>query len=125
VQPDGPDQPGVDPSEVHAPAAGPPAEADAANADADAADADVSADLAPLDVDGVGAVTAGTLAWTVALVLCVVFRSPLEAAGNGWWVWVCLAGALLGLPGLWYVRRRRDAYRRAAAAAATGTADPA
>jgi hypothetical protein len=83
------------------------------------ADADLAADLAPLDVDGVGAITVGTLAWTVGLVMCLIFRAPLADAGLGWWVWVCLAGALLGLPGLWYVRRRRDAYRRAAAAAAT------
>jgi len=73
-------------------------------------------EVAPLDVDGVGAVAVGTLLWTVALVLCLIFRAPLAEAGNGWWTWVCAAGALLGLPGLWFVRRRRDAYRRAAAA---------
>ncbi len=77
---------------------------------------DPAADLAPLDVDGVGAITVGTIAWTIGLILCLVLRGPLNDAGFGWWVWVCLAGALLGLPGLWYVRRRRDAYRRAAAA---------
>lgn len=66
-----------------------------------------------LDVDGVGAVLYGTVAWVIALVLTLVFRGPLADAGNGWWTWVCLAGALLGVLGLWYVRRRRDAYRRA------------
>ena len=64
----------------------------------------------PLDVDGVGAVAVGTVAWTVALVVCLVLRDRLAADGHGWWTWVCLAGALLGLPGLWYVRRRRDAH---------------
>jgi len=75
-------------------------------------------EVAPLDVDGVGAVAVGTVLWTVALVACLVFRTQLADAGNGWWTWVCLAGALLGLAGLWFVRRRRDAYRRAAARAA-------
>ncbi len=77
----------------------------------------VAPEVAVLDVDGVGAIAAGTIAWTVALVLTLVFRGPLTDAGNGWWTWVCLAGALLGALGLWYVRRRRDAYRRAAATA--------
>lgn len=71
-------------------------------------------EVAPLDVDGVGAVAAGTALWAIALVVCLLARTPLDEAGNGWWTWVCLAGALLGLAGLAYVRRRRDAYRRAA-----------
>jgi LPXTG-motif cell wall-anchored protein len=65
------------------------------------------------DVDGVGAVTAGTIAWAVALVLCLAFRTPLADAGRTWWTWVCLAGLLLGLAGLVFVRRRRAAYRAA------------
>lgn len=63
----------------------------------------------PLDVDGVAAVGLGTVVWAVLLVACLVWREPLAAAGRGWWWGVCLAGFLLGLPGLWYVRRRRDA----------------
>lgn len=80
-------------------------------------DADTIPEVASLDVDGVGAVAVGTVAWTVGLVLCLVLRGPLADSGNSWWTWVCLTGALLGVAGLWYVRRRRDAYRRAAAAA--------
>ena len=75
---------------------------------------DTQPEVAPLDVDGVGAVAVGTVLWTIALVACLVFRTQLAAAGNGWWTWVCVAGALLGLAGLVFVRRRRDAYRRAA-----------
>ncbi len=70
----------------------------------------------PVDVDGVGAVTYGTIAWALALVACLVFRTPLADAGRGWWLWVCVTGALLGLAGLAYVRRRAAAYRRQAAA---------
>jgi hypothetical protein len=67
----------------------------------------------PLDVDGVAAVAIGTVVWGVLLVACLLLRDPLAAAGRGWWWGVCLAGFLLGIPGLWFVRRRRDAYRRA------------
>jgi hypothetical protein len=74
-------------------------------------------EVAVLDVDGVGAVAVGAALWGVAFVLTLLFRGPLADAGNGWWTWVCLTGVVLGLLGLWYVRRRRDAYRRAAAEA--------
>jgi hypothetical protein len=72
--------------------------------------------LAPLDVDGVGAILVGTIAWTVGLVVCLLLRDRLAADGHAWWTWVCLAAALMGLPGLWFVRRRRDAYAAAKAA---------
>jgi MYXO-CTERM domain-containing protein len=67
----------------------------------------------PLDVDGVGAVLYGTIAWTLALVACLVLRGRLATDGRSWWTWVCLAGALLGVAGLWFVRRRRAAYAAA------------
>jgi len=72
--------------------------------------------LRPLDVDGVGAVLYGTIAWGVALVVCLLLRDRLAADGHAWWTWVCVAAALLGLAGLWFVRRRRDAYAAAKAA---------
>ena len=72
-----------------------------------------SGSLKALDVDGVGAVAAGTVAWLVALLLCLALRGSLAEAGRGWWVWVCVSGAVLGLAGLWFVRRRRDAYAAA------------
>lgn len=66
--------------------------------------------LEPLDVDGVGAILVGTIAWGVALLACLLLRDQLASDGRGWWSGVCLAGFLLGLPGLWFVRRRRAAY---------------
>jgi len=72
--------------------------------------------VAPLDVDGVGAVLVGTIAWTVGLVVCLLLRDRLAADGHAWWTWVCLAAALMGLPGLWFVRRRRRVYAAAKAA---------
>ena len=72
--------------------------------------------LAPLDVDGVGAILVGTIAWAVGLVVCLLLRDRLAADGHAWWTWVCLAATLLGLPGLWFVRRRRAVYAAAKAA---------
>ena len=72
--------------------------------------ASTAADLQPVDVDGVGAVLYGSIAWAVALVVSLLLRDRLAADGTACWTWVCLAGALLGLAGLWFVRRRRDAY---------------
>lgn len=67
----------------------------------------------PVDADGVNAVALGTIAWTVALVvLGVFFREPLAEADASWWIWVCAVGAILGVLGLFYVTRRREAYRR-------------
>jgi hypothetical protein len=50
---------------------------------------------------------AGIVAWAVAgLVILVFFR-----AGHTQWLWTCLAGFLLGFPGL-AVMIRHDAARR-------------
>ena len=39
--------------------------------------------------------------------------TTFDAEGVGWWLWTCLAGVGLGLPGLEYTRKRRDAIARA------------
>lgn len=63
-------------------------------------------------MDGVAAITAGTILWAVAFVVLLLagvrFGDP-----NGWWLQVCLTGAGLGLLGVVYTRRRRAAYRAA------------
>jgi hypothetical protein len=63
---------------------------------------------------------AGLAIWAVAgLVLLVFFRGWLTAHGHRNWLWICLAGFLVGLPGL-VVMIRHDANRRRRADGQTG-----
>src|SRR5918996_4448895 len=65
--------------------------------------------VAPLDVDGVRTVAIGTVLWAAAFVLLALRKDSLDEQGHGWWLWTCLAGVGLGLLGLDYTRKRRDA----------------
>src|SRR5215207_4332951 len=65
--------------------------------------------VAPLDVDGVRTVAIGTVLWVAAFVLLALRKDSLDERGHGWWLWTCLAGVGLGLLGLDYTRKRRDA----------------
>jgi uncharacterized protein DUF2530 len=76
-------------------------------------------DPEPLETDDVKVVVVGTAVWFVALVLTTVFHSRLADDGRGDWVWIALAGFLLGLVALRHAVRRRAAMRRDAAATAT------
>lgn len=61
-----------------------------------------------LDVDGVAVVGLGTVLWTVALVVSLVFETDLRRDGHLWWIATAACGAGLGLLGIAYcVRRRR------------------
>lgn len=66
-----------------------------------------------MDVDGIRTVAVITVAWAVAFVALALRRAELEEAGLGWFLWTCLAGVGLGLLGLEYCRKRRDAIARA------------
>ena len=68
-------------------------------------------DPEPLRTDDVTAVTVGTVAWAVLLVVLVAMYGRLED-GHESWVWIAAAGFGLGLIGIRHVRRRRAALAR-------------
>lgn len=71
----------------------------------------VVADVPPMDVDGVRALTVGTVIWLVAFVGMLPFYGRLQDSGDGWWLWTCLAGFGLGALGIEYARRRARRQR--------------
>ena len=81
-------------------------------------------DPEPLRTDDVAAITVGTIAWAVLLVVLLLLHGRLEDSGNESWIWVAAAGFGLGLIGIRHVRRRRAALARESAADRPGTAPP-
>jgi hypothetical protein len=69
--------------------------------------------IAPLDVDGAGAVAVGTALWAIAFVVLLLFRQQLEEADATWWLAVAATGFAFGLAGIAFTMRRRAVYRRA------------
>ena len=69
------------------------------------------ADVEPMDVNGVRTMTVGTIIWAVAVVSLLPFIGKLQELHHMWWLWTCLAGLGLGLIGLEYCRRRRNALQ--------------
>lgn len=59
----------------------------------------------------------GTLLWAIVGLTLLPFRDQLAASGRGSWPAICLAGFLIGLPGIAVMlrhdagRKRRDAGR--------------
>ena len=74
--------------------------------DKEARSADKKLALEPLEINGITAVTVGTIIWTVATVIMVLMRNQLQASGRSNWIWICACGVLLGLIGIRYTRRR-------------------
>lgn len=96
--------------------------------------ADRRPDPPPLRTNDRAVILAGLAVWAVLLVAALALHSRLAAAGRGWWVWTPVAGIVLGLYGLHYVRKRdtrptadRSPSPAPADTAPTGTAaaDPA
>ncbi|MFE9424483.1 DUF2530 domain-containing protein [Kitasatospora sp. NPDC006697] len=71
----------------------------------------------PLEADDVKIVGGGTVLWFLGFLVLLPFHSALSRHGHGNWPWICLAGGLLGLIGLWYCRARRAAIQRGRQAA--------
>jgi len=63
-------------------------------------------ELEPLEVNGITAVTLGTVIWSVATLIMVLMRYKLEASGRGNWIAIGVAGIFLGLLGMRYTKRR-------------------
>lgn len=64
-------------------------------------------DPAPIKTDDRKAMLVGIGLWVVGLAVLLVFMVPLNIAGNGWWLWACVAGLALGLVGILYTHWRR------------------
>jgi hypothetical protein len=69
-------------------------------------------ELKPLEVNGITAVTLGTIIWSVATLIMVLMRDQLESAGRGNWIAIGVAGITLGLLGIRYTKRRAARIER-------------
>lgn len=68
-------------------------------------------DPPPLETDDVKIVAAGTALWALALVVLLVLKA-FGVEVHTWWLSMCVVGALLGLYGVTYCRKRRSALPR-------------
>ena len=68
-------------------------------------------DPEPLELDDTRVVAAGTAAWLAALVGLLV-ADLVGTSVPGWWPVMCLCGVALGVVGLRYIARRKQAVRR-------------
>jgi len=70
----------------------------------------VQAPVRALDPDGAVIITVGTAAFAVAWLICWLEFDALVAAGQGWWLGVCVVGFAIGVVGTaisWTRHRRR------------------
>jgi len=67
------------------------------------------ADPPPLETNDVRIAVAGTAAWAIALVVLLI-AGPPEA--DRWWIWVCVAGIVIGLFATWYIPRLQSGRAR-------------
>ena len=82
------------------------------------------AEVEPMDVDGVRTMTVGTIAWGVVALALLPFWGNLQDQGRTWWLWTAFAGLGLGLMGIEFCKRRRDALAEQAATAPLQTVIP-
>ncbi len=63
-------------------------------------------ELKPLEVNGVTAVTLGTIAWTITLVIFLLAQNWLADTDRSHWTLIALSGVGLGLLGYRYTTNR-------------------
>lgn len=68
-------------------------------------------DPPPLELDDTRIVAAGTALWLLAL-LGLLVAALAGADVHGWWLAMCGCGAVLGVLGLRFVARRKQAIAR-------------
>ena len=76
-------------------------------------------DPPPLETNDVAIVAGGTVLWAVACVVLLIVRFA-GADVESWWIVMCASGAALGLVGVRYCQRRRDAIARDAKGTSPG-----
>lgn len=69
-------------------------------------------DPEPLETDDVRLVGLGTALWALALVVLAVLQVASVGDVQPWWLAMCVCGLALGLVGVRYCQRRRDALSR-------------
>ena len=67
--------------------------------------------LNPLEVNGITAVTLGTVVWAVALIALLFLKPWLDQTGRTNWIWIALSGLLLGGLGHRYTTNREKRFK--------------
>lgn len=63
-------------------------------------------ELVPLEVNGITAVTIGTIFWAISLVILVLLQDWLRQNDRLHWIWISVSGIVLGLLGYRYTTNR-------------------
>ena len=63
-------------------------------------------DPVPVKTDDRRPILVGLAAWVIATIIVLLFLTPLSRPGNGWLLWTCVVGIVLGLAGLVYAAKR-------------------
>jgi hypothetical protein len=62
-------------------------------------------DPVPVKTDDRRPLLTGLAAWMIATIIVLLFLRPFSS-GNGWLLWTCIVGIVLGLAGLVYAAKR-------------------
>ena len=63
-------------------------------------------ELKPLEVNGITAVTLGTIIWLIVLIVLLLARNWLDVNSRTHWIWISASGVALGLLGYRYTANR-------------------